>query len=399
MKSVPFYLVVIAFLFSCSIFRNNVDVNQGNVSPSSYRETLPFDHIREKVIVPVMINGKERRFIFDTGAITVISNSLYEEMQYLALGNEPFYDIHKNRDTSLVVQVRKMKLGQVSFNNIPALVYDLKALPWGCFEIDGIIGSNMLRESSVQINLQDSTLTIADHICKMDLGNARKNKMRLNKQNSPFIKLLFDQGHSDYFLFDSGSDGFVNMNRDLFLQMKDEVPVQMQRKGNGSNAMGIIGNGRRDDVYRVVLDSFGIASHSVLDPLIEVTSTRSKVGSQLFHFGKVTLDYVNQNFFFEAYQLPLVYDREESPGYGFIPVVDKNTLRVGLVWENSLVDSLGLKPNQRIIRINEYNFADSLEDAFCTLFLENALRESKEIEMIYQNHQGAYKRVKIRRKQ
>ena len=92
------------------------------------------------------------------------------------------------------------------------------------------------------------------------------------------------------------------------------------------------------------------------------------------------------------------YKMPESRGFGFLPVIKQDTFRVGLVWKNSLVDSLGLEPGNRILRINQYNYADSLEQAFCKSFLNNVLEDSQILEMIYQDQKGDYKRVKLRRK-
>jgi len=398
MKILLWVVVFMMLLFSCSLLRSRVDVNQGGPVAASYNASIPFDYIRDKVIVPVTIGGMERHFIFDTGAITMISQSLYQQMGYPLMGRGHFYDIHQNVDTARVVRIPHLRLGEVAFRNIPAMVYNLNRLPWSCFQVDGIIGSNMMRHSAVQVDLQRKELTISNNLDKVDVSGARAGEMELDRQSSPHIRLRFADKHEDYFLFDSGSDGFVNVNRSFFNKMEDDVHLQRKRQGRGSNVVGMIGTGSDEPVYRFMLDSLRIAGHSLLQPHIDVTHTRSKVGSQLFRYGRVTLDYPSGTFYFEANRDTLRYRDDKGAGFGFIPVVKNDTFRIGLVWEHSLVDSLGLKPGYRIMRINDYHFADSLESAFCRSFLKDAFKTTPEIEMIYQDDQGDYKRVKIRRK-
>jgi len=398
MKTFPVAFVLLLMLFSCGLFRRGVDVNQGGPVAASYKSTIPFDYIRDKVIVPVTIGGEERRFLFDTGAITMISQSLFREMGYPVFGKGRFSDIHQNTDTTKVVKIPQLQLGGVVFRDLPAMVYDLNRLPWSCFRIDGIIGSNMMRHSVVQVDLQRQRMIISDDLYKLDMGGAKAGKMELDKQSSPYVRVTFADRQEASFLFDSGSDGFVNVHRSFFRKIEDEVHLQRERKGRGSNAMGMIGTGSDDRVYRFMLDSFSIAGHSFFQPNIEVTHTRSKVGSQLFRYGSVTLDYPSAAFYYEANRDTLRYRDDRGADFGFIPVVKNDTFRVGLVWEHSLVDSLGLKPGYRILRINDYHFADSLESAFCRSFLKDAFKTTPEIEMIYQDDQGDFKRVKIRRK-
>jgi hypothetical protein len=396
---IPLLIVVfLMLLFSCGIFRGDLNVNEGGPVAASYKSSIPFDYTRDKLIVPLKVGGAGRRFIFDTGAITMISQSLYQEMKYPVIGQGRFYDIHQNADTARVVRIPRLQLGEVIFRDVPALVYDLNRIPWSCFQVDGIIGSNMMRHSAVQIDLQQKRMIISDNPDHLIARGAGRARMKLDRQSSPHIRLKFANNQEGYFLFDSGSDGFVNINRAFFEKMQDDVPLRMERKGRGSNVMGMIGAGSHDRVYRFMLDSLSVAGHSLYRPKIEVTQTRSKVGSQLFRYGKVTLDYPSGSFYFEANRDTLRYRDNNGGGFGFIPVVKNDTFRIGLVWENSLVDSLGLKPGFRILRINDYHFADSLESAFCRSFLQDAFKTTPEIEMIYQDDHGDYKRVKIRRK-
>jgi len=223
--------------------------------------------------------------------------------------------------------------------------------------------------------------------------------MHLDRQSSPFVPVKFDAVHEGFFLFDSGDDGFVNMHKTQFDILEGKIPVNSKRQGYGFNKMGMIGTGDNDRVYRIELDSILISGQTIMNPRMEVTSSASSIGSQLLQYAKVTLDYKGKRFHLDPYLRPVEYTKPESTGFGFLPVIKQDTFQVGLVWENSLVDSLGLKPGDRILRINHYNYADSLEKSFCKSFLDNVLQDSKTLDMIYKDQYGHYKRVKLRRKE
>src|SRR6056297_2432128 len=121
MRAAIVLMVLFLGFFSCQILKKGFEVNQGGATLPSYRDTLPIEYIKDKMILPVHINGKIRRFIFDTGALTVISESLFQEMDYAVMGKDHFYDIHKNRDSSLLVRTGVMELGSIPFNQVPAI--------------------------------------------------------------------------------------------------------------------------------------------------------------------------------------------------------------------------------------------------------------------------------------
>jgi len=398
MRPILILSVLFLLIFSCNSLRKSLDVNQGEVSGTGYKESIAIEYMKDKIILPVRINGKLRRFIFDTGAITVISESLHQEMDYPVMGEDFFYDIHKNRDTSVLVRTGPIQLGGFTFNRVPALVYAMDDLPWSCFQIDGIIGSNMLRNVAVQIDLRDSLFSLAADAQLLNHSMEQAQPMRLDRQSSPHIHVQFTREHEGFYLFDSGREGLFNLHHDDFRAMKNDLHLQFRRQGYGSDQMGMIGTGEHGRIYRIKVDSLLLAGIHIQEPCLEVTPNVAGIGSQLFQYGKLILDYKDKRFLLEPYDQPLVYQEPDEPGFGFNPVVIRDTLRVGLVWEQSLVDSLGVKPGDRILRINQYNYTDSLHQAFCKSFRKDVLKEAKILEMIYQNKNGDYKRVKIRRK-
>jgi hypothetical protein len=398
MKKSLISLIMLLTLYACGILRGPIDLNQGKIRRKSYYETIPFEYIKDKIIVPVTINGKVRRFIFDTGAPTIISEALQEEMKYKTLRKEHVVDINSNKESVAFVRADHVFLGGLEFNGIPAMVNALEEVPWSCFNADGFIGSNLLRNSVVQINKSRKQLIITNDINKLDhLGE--QSKLELNRQSSPHIKLSISGEKPRYVLFDSGSDDFVNLNQDYFEDLqKHNRDFDIERTGYGSGKMGMFGAGKKEKVFRLKLDSLNFDRTTITDPVVEVSNTGNRLGAKVLKYGVVTLDYRNKNFYFSTPGETLQFKEPNSSGLGFRPVIRRDTFQVGLVWENSLVDSLGLEPGNEIIRINEYNFKDSLEHSFCKTWLNDILRETEVFDIRYIDEKGNFRRIKIRRK-
>ena len=398
MKKSLFLLFLFLIFYSCSIFRPRIRLNQGGAKQDSYYKSVSFDYIKDKIILPVTINGKVRRFIFDTGAPTIISESLQRELQYDTLGEEQVSDVHRNKGSATFVKTGSMFLGDVEFNNVPALVNDLSVLPWNCFQVDGFIGSNLLRNSVIQINTDKREFILASESEKLqDLDKA--TAMRLDRQSSPYIKFGVTGDENKYFLFDSGSDDFVNISLGYFKKLqKYHQPFDIKKTGYGNGIMGLFGTGKQGKVYRLKLDSLHFGHTIIKDPVVEVTNTSDKLGAELLEYGTLTLDYRNEKFYFFSEEQILPFEEEQEPELGFRPVLRQDTLRVGLVWEHSLVDSLGLEPGNEIIRINKYHFRDSLRDSFCKLLLNDSLLHSEIFDIRFIDEQGNFKRIKMRRK-
>lgn len=399
MKKSLILLVLFFVLYSCGIFHFHIDYNQGRARQKSYYEKVGFDFIRDKVILPVTINGEVRRFIFDTGAITIISESLQEEMEYDTLGREQISDINGNTSNMTLVRTDSLFIGELEFNGIPALVADLSEPPWCCLRADGFIGSNLLRNSVVQINKEEKECIVTSDVGKLrNLG--RKSRMKLDRQSSPHIKFSIAGGEGTYVLFDSGSDDFVNISQEYFKALQEhDNTYSIERRGFGSGRMGMFGAGKKESVYRLRLDSLRFDQTTISGPVVDVTNANSNLGARIFHYGVVTLDYRNEKFYFSSSCDSLPFKRKQNADLGFHAVLRQDTFRVGLVWENSLVDSLGLKPGHEIVRINEYNFRDSLERSFCKIWLDDPIKESDLLDIRFIDENGDFKRIKMRRKE
>jgi len=151
MKHLYLLLLVIPLL---TVAQDKIDFRQGEILQKQFCDTIPFEYVRNKMIVSVTINKHKKRFIFDTGATLIISEEIQQETQNPVLGNVFQMDANKRQKQVSVVSVKEFELGNLTFQNIPSVVSDIKQTSFlNCFHYDGFIGSNALRNCIVQIDV------------------------------------------------------------------------------------------------------------------------------------------------------------------------------------------------------------------------------------------------------
>lgn len=397
MRKFILLLFLLSLAYSCGIHRK-VDFLKGSVGESVYYETIPYKSTRHKIILPVTLKGDTFHFLLDTGSPTLISSEVQDKFNFPVLTADTITDIHQTKQHMKIVQVDNLKLGDVRFDGTPALVGQLDQLPWCCFEIDGFIGSNLLRNSVIRIDPWTKSFSISHDIREFNHRTMASKNLRIDWQGSPFLKIDLNEGHAVEFLFDTGSDDFVNIsNRDFEIYRK-KFPVQIEQSGYGSSKMGLFGKGEENHTYKIKLDSIVFCNQKILDPMFRVSDTRSKIGSRILDYGAFILDYQQEKFYFEKATEPLRYEAYSESNLGFLPVLNGNQFQVGVVWKNSFADSLNLKPGQQIVRVNEYDFTDDLEPSFCDIFINGTLRSADTLNITFQAHDGSRKRIQLIRK-
>src|SRR5690606_6751659 len=104
----------------------------------------------------------------------------------------------------------------IAFLNTLGLVLPESAMQiYGCHQIDGIIGSNMLRKSIIQFDSENKQIILTNNPENLELKNINYQKMTLTKnQSSPFIQVILKKGDKDASintLFDTGNNGFFDI--------------------------------------------------------------------------------------------------------------------------------------------------------------------------------------------
>ena len=148
-KNITF--LIIALTFKSMSYAQSFDFNQGGFKESKYFIELPYEKVKGKIIINVTLNDKVLKFILDTGAPTAIRKGLSNDDGVQIIASEEITDINGNKSTFQMAKINELFLDESLAINIPAIVFEENILT-KCFGVDGIIGSNLLRNSIIQFD-------------------------------------------------------------------------------------------------------------------------------------------------------------------------------------------------------------------------------------------------------
>ncbi len=335
-------LLLFLVLNTLGSMAQGVSLDRGKVRPRNYFEEIKFHVSRGKILVPVTIEGKTYRFILDTGAPNMISNELNDLLKHKASGSIGVRDASGNKEHLEVVSLQSLKIGGVEFLETPSLVFDFRNDPvFKCYGIDGVIGSNILRKSVIQLDGRRKILKLSNKVDGLSLSDATSTSMELlGNQKSPYIwiDLKGTDNARERVLVDTGMDKLYAISKTNYNILKHKKLFQVMGRSIGAGSVGLFGKGLREEHYRLALPIFQIGSLTLTD-LITTTSndTDSKIGAELLSYGIMTLDYIKERFYFQVDSH--IKDISNSD-FGFTATVEGEKAVIGFVWDESLKDKI-----------------------------------------------------------
>ncbi|PTQ96856.1 aspartyl protease [Mucilaginibacter yixingensis] len=348
MKNLIIALLILCTQVGCTQSR----YNQGAATTKNYYEELPYDDLNGKFFVTVEVNGKPRRFLFDTGAICMVSDQLADEMNLTNIHTDDVVDVNgthfKMHDVKLDI-----KCGSTLFAGTPAL-RGLQGEVFKCWSVDGIIGSNMLRNSLVRFNSAKHTIIITDQKDKLQLNSKNSGKLNIHTdgQSTPILTIPFGKNATMAMEFDSGDNKMLRLTDGLVNQITKGSVYRVVGLGYGANNMGAMGLQKDAPKRRLYIPSFNLGSTQFNNSVTDTNDSGIPgIGTELLKYGTLTLDYINQKYYFDPITPTVNLD---ARGWPVALTVKNNQLIIGATWD-ALKDMA--KPGEQVIAVDEKDYS------------------------------------------
>jgi hypothetical protein len=346
-----FLSVLLAAFCSSACIAQTFTFNQGGTSASNYYQELPYENINGKLIVTVSVNGQKHRFLFDTGAPAAIDNALAMSANEPVITKILGRDAYGHQDSIPIVKIADIKLGDLDFKEIPAitLIPDF----FKCFGIEGVIGSNMLRNSVVSIHDDKHVIIITDQPGKLNLDSKHSAPLsaKNGEQSDPIVTVKVGDKETVDLGFDTGDNGFLRIPEEMMNKLVKANVFKVIAKGFGANAAGEFGLQQNADKYRIKFTGINIGTANFANVITETSKQAVPgLGTKLLEYGSVTLDFINSKFYFDAKNE--VNDLTEKQ-WPFSPALVGDQLIIGVVWGKAG----DVKPGQHITAINGTDYS------------------------------------------
>jgi hypothetical protein len=165
-------------------------MKKGKVSEKQFEQEIPFEFSNYLIILEAQVGGKNRRFLFDSGAPNVISKELQQEMQFKVKKKHGVRDGIGERNVLDFVKIEEIRFGEIAINNTIAAVTDLnQSREISCLNIDGIIGANLMAKGNWIVDYQNKKLHFTDFKKDFNSENPIVIPFRRTMQQTPEINV------------------------------------------------------------------------------------------------------------------------------------------------------------------------------------------------------------------
>jgi len=333
--------------------------NKGKVVQKNYNVSVPYKDINGLVIVETVIKGKTYNFIVDTGAMSVVSQQLYDELGLQSDTGLDVGDSSNLRQNMKRTMLPPVQVGDITFTDVPAVVAD-NIFFFDCLGIDGFIGSNMMRNSVVKFSYKNKTVSFTDKLKNFSTDKKKSAHLLKDKtQSNPYLKINIknnDINANETIMFDSGMVGLYDLSLAVYenalSQKLDLFSVLYQAKGAFS--LGIHGIESQKEHFMLLTPEINFAGVSFKNITATTTSdTRSRIGSKILSYGDVIVDYPGRHLYFNPYQDGAIDLTEKN--WPVQSVIKDDKFVVGIVWDAALNDRIN--EGDEILKFGEFDFS------------------------------------------
>lgn len=368
MKKVLFIVLIFFTITVSAQGRKFFDKGEVILKNSVEKINLTFEN--EMPLVQVIINGKSYQFLFDTGAPTVISHSVYNEMNLKKKHKSKVEDSQENKQEQIFTELPEMTIDQVIFKNVGAMVMDLQGHEFGCLKIDGIIGANQMAKLFWRINYSENTLEATG-----DLKNFRVEdyetvfKFFSLSQKTPIIgsKIL---GKKINLTFDTGFTGGIKI---LDSEYDSKNTTVKSVETFGVNSIGAFGAGKPVSSYHFRPKELELAQHKFQNEIV-TTGNSSLLGNEFLKKFKFVIDWENNKIYLHR----IIDTPSKMQSFGFAYRFIDLKAKVVLVFQQT---NFPIQIDDEILSINDTSFENLNDVSSCEYLLNRVEKNFKSIKV------------------
>ncbi|OWW23189.1 hypothetical protein B4Q04_21990 [Zobellia sp. OII3] len=362
-----FYPLISIILLLSSCAGSNIDkiLKQGNVVQEDFKTTIPFKYVNGWIVLEVEIENKAYNFILDTGHSNLLTKELAEELNSKVLGTEEMSDVNATENTTEYTRIGSIKIGDIDFQNTIASIVDLnKITEIACTKIYGFIGSNLMRKAVWDFDFKNQLITITNDENKLDIPTETiESRMYIGTAGIPALTLQINGEKTLNNTVDFGNSG-TNLLRTKYFEEQLEANLIKEYVSGSQKSFGGFGRTEEKPFYHTMIDELKIGNHTVNNIHTRVlTGASNNLGLAFFKNYRVILNWNSK----KIKMIEITKAGNDSyRTYGFKTLYEQESVYVNAVVETSSA-SKSLKNGDKILSINDTNYANITEEQYCNI--------------------------------
>ncbi len=298
-------------------------------------DTIHYEFIQNKIIIPVTVNGVTVKYIVDTGGQTGTDWENAQKMGAVGTGaSTSISDLNDKRQRYQIAEVRDVWLSpNYQLNKMKTMVLPVIE-SFRSLGVVGILGGEVFAQSVVTFDAREKIMVINYPYRPDRLKVTDGMEMFGNDSHHPVVNMDFG-GVEKKVVFDTGADGFLLMNSSSFEDIETSGKGKKVARAFGINGIGLEGVSHPVEIDKVNVEEMIIAGKkfSNVESLISDRGALI-VGIDLLKYGKVVIDYMRNRFYFFPFDVGVTDMRGRSKiwNVGILPINER--FEITTVWDS-----------------------------------------------------------------
>ncbi len=369
-------IILILFFSNCGAIKTKRLLNSGSVKQENFKVEIPFEMRLGLIILKVKISGNYYDFMLDTGAPNVIDRTLAEKLQLDYVIKRKVGDSQGESSKLDFVLMDAIGIGELDFEKTSAVAADLRGTPeLACLDVDGFIGSNLMRKAIWKIDYQTSTITITNSRKSLSIPeSAYRIPFTTVTAGTPLLTLNIDSTEYKNIKMDTGSNGCLSLKLGSYKSILSKNPAIESTCSYGSSSGGLYGRAKSDTTYYLKIPEFSMGNLTIKDYVTEFSANKSKLlGTEFFKNYDVIIDWWSGELIL-INQTPVDYSMLSN--FGFSYFLEGEQLIISELYKNNSL----LKIGDQIIQMGDSKFTENVSENYCQI-IEDRLKNDNENEL------------------
>ncbi|RYG15313.1 MAG: hypothetical protein EOO07_15695 [Chitinophagaceae bacterium] len=262
----------------------------------NFSDTLSYEIVHNNIVLKVKVNGKDARFIYDTGGIPWIISSEAERLGITKNGYKSASDMNQKSAWQEKGIVESL---EISPNCITQQMETVISGDMAMFKnagLAGLINNDAFANVVVSILPREQKIVLTPYRPK-GVNKADGIQATLLTNKAFVIPIKIGEKTTEV-MFDTGFDRFIGLKNEIAKETNNNG-IEIANNFYGITAIGVHGLPEPDHYFKLALPSLTVGKNIFTKGTsITHSGTRNIIGAELFKYGNVILDIPRQMFYF-----------------------------------------------------------------------------------------------------